>query len=340
MSTARFRRSYKDDLTLSDRVFALLETWFTGIARPRRTAALLGSRWDDCSTPFVCEKKGQIVSHVGLLEMPYLINGQRHQLGGVHGVCTLASERRRGHFRAIMEELLEYCEGRYDTLELGTENPEYYEPFGFRVIPEHRFIARLASPGGGDGFRPFDAASQSDLERLDRLLGERAAVSHRVGVVDERDVFKFSQGTRGLHYSKALDCFAVFEFEGARWVLSDVVARELPSLEALLSQLARPVEEVEFHFSPDRFDTTATTTWCAGPLPPRTKPSWCHRPHATDRELRRAAASRGPSRSSNSSRDRAFCRSDRFEPRGEPWMLFRLSRGSTRTTTSTPPAGR
>ena len=119
MSSVRCRRSYADDPTLGDRIFELLETWFTGIGAPRRTAAQLGSRWDDCSTPFVVEKGGRIVSHVGLLEMPYVIRGERHDLGGVHGVCTLESERRQGHFRRSMEELLEYCEGRFETLEHG-----------------------------------------------------------------------------------------------------------------------------------------------------------------------------------------------------------------------------
>ena len=50
MSSVRFRRSYADAPTLSDRIFELLETWFTGIGAPRRTAAQLGSQWADCST--------------------------------------------------------------------------------------------------------------------------------------------------------------------------------------------------------------------------------------------------------------------------------------------------
>ena len=211
MASARCRRNYADDPTLGDRVFELLETWFTGIAKPRAAASSLGSQWDDCSTPFVIEKEGRIVSHVGLLDMSYVIEGERHQLGGVHGVCTFESERRKGHFRRIMEELLEFCEGRYDTLELGTENPEYYEPFGFRVVEEHRFVARVASPRAADGFRRVDAPSEGELALLDRALTERTPVSNRVGVVNELDVFKFSQGTRGLYYSETLDCFAVLE---------------------------------------------------------------------------------------------------------------------------------
>ncbi len=216
MSTPRFRRNYADDPTLCDRVFELLETWFTGLEQQRQRAAQLGSRWDDCSTPFVCEEKGKIVSHVGLLNMSYVIQGERRQLGGVHGVCTLESERRQGHFRRLMEELLEFCQGRFETLELTTENPEIYEPFGFRVIPEHRFIASVRSSGGERGFRPVDGTRRSDLDLLNRLLRTRTPVSNRVAVVGE-----------------------------------------LPSLEELLSQLAKPVEEVEFRFSPDRFAVAA-----------------------------------------------------------------------------------
>jgi hypothetical protein len=33
-----------------------------------------------------------------------------------------------------MEELLQYTAGRYETLILTTEHPEYFEPFGFRFM--------------------------------------------------------------------------------------------------------------------------------------------------------------------------------------------------------------
>ncbi len=257
MSTARFRCSYADDPTLADRVFALLKTWFTGIGARRREAARLGSLWEQCSTPFVYEKDGQVISHVGLLEMPYVIKGERHRLGGVHGVCTLQSERRQGHFRRIMEELLEFCDGRFETLELCTEKPEYYEPFGFRIIPERRFVAKVASEGGGDGFRAFDPSRNGEIGRLDCMLTERTPVSELVGVFDEHDVFKFSQGADALYYSEELDCFAAFTLSDSRLTLFDVVARKLPSLDALLSQLAPAIGTVEFHFSPDRFDVNA-----------------------------------------------------------------------------------
>jgi hypothetical protein len=45
MPAAAFRRSYADDPTLADRVFALLETFFTGIGKRQSEAAQLGFYW-------------------------------------------------------------------------------------------------------------------------------------------------------------------------------------------------------------------------------------------------------------------------------------------------------
>ena len=161
----------------------------------------------------------------------------------------------------LMEELLEYCEGRFETLELGTANPEYYEPFGFRIVPEHCFVAKIPSScSGAEGFRPFDLSLDGELTRLDRLLTERTPVSHVAGVVNELDIFKFSQGRSDLHYCRELDCFAVFERIESRLALYDVIARELPPFDRLLSALSftvGSVDEVGFYFSPDRFDVDA-----------------------------------------------------------------------------------
>jgi predicted N-acetyltransferase YhbS len=262
MRAIHFRRSYADDPTLEGRVFELLETHFTGIGARRRASALLGASWAACSTPFVHEKDGRIVSHVGLLEMPFVIEGERSTLGGIHGVCTLESERRRGFFRRIMEELLDHCDGRYETLELATENPEFYEPFGFRIVAEYRFRADIVPVRGRAGFRPFDVERSGDLEQLDRLLTERTSVSRRIGVENEREVFKFSQGADDLYYSKALDCFAVFELQGSRLSLYDVVSREMPSLDTLLREVDAPIDTVDFHFTPDLFDVETTPALC------------------------------------------------------------------------------
>lgn len=248
------RRSYADDPDLCDRVFALLGTWLEELPRQRRLAERLDWCWENTSTPFVTEEGGRVVSHVGLLEVTYQVLGQELRVGGVHAVCTLAERRRRGLYRSIMDELLDYCDSRYETLVLSTEDPYLYEPFGFRVVPEQQFVARVDAPGGGSGFRVLDAREPGDLAVLERLLRERVPVSDVVGVVRERDVFKFNQAGGGVFYCEALDLLGVFESAGDRLMVRDLVFREPVPLERVLREWAAPVREVVLQFSPDRLE--------------------------------------------------------------------------------------
>jgi GNAT superfamily N-acetyltransferase len=226
----------------------------------RRRAEGLRWRWEATSTPFVHERAGRILSHVGVLETRVHCLGEERRVGGVHAVCTLASERRRGLYRVLMEEVLAHCDERYETIELCTEHPEYYEPFGFRVIPEHRFVLRCDRARGHGAFRPLDLAAPADLDLLDRLLDEREPVSHVLGV-REKNVFKFNAsafGPPGLQYCQDLDLLAVMRREGRRLELNDLVARRMPTLADLLDALALPLEKITFHFRPDRLGIEAT----------------------------------------------------------------------------------
>jgi GNAT superfamily N-acetyltransferase len=253
------RRSYADDLGLCDRVFDLLVTWIPALRPMRDRAERLRWRWQDVSTPFVHERDGRVISHVGVLEQTWTLGGVERRMGGIHAVCTLASERRQGLYRILMEEVLAHCDARYPTVELSTEHPEYYEPFGFRRVPEHRFRAPVDWRGGGRGFRPMDL-SGPDAGLLVRLLEARAPVSRSFGVVRESAVFKFNQGSgANLHYCEALDLVAVMSRrDDGTLELYDLVARELPSLAALLARIDEPVREVLFHFNPEHLEAGAT----------------------------------------------------------------------------------
>ncbi len=259
MANLPHRRAYADDPTLCDRIFDLLVTWIPELRPMRERAERLRWRWEDVSTPFVHERDGKIISHVGVLEEIWVCHGEERRVGGIHAVCTLESERRRGLYGQLMEEVLAHCEERYATIELSTQNPEYYEPFGFRRVPEYRFLAQVESNGGRDGFRALDLASPDDLDLLDALLESRVPVSRSLGVVREKNVFKFNEGSgRNLRYCDALGVLAVMSVdETGRLELNDLVAQELPDLATLLSLVREPVREVRFHFNPEHLDANA-----------------------------------------------------------------------------------
>ncbi len=174
-------RSYQFDATLGDRVFDLLEVVFPGVGAGRANGAAFGAAWESVSTPFVAERSGRIVAHVGLMPMPLHMRGRTLQCGGVHGVATDPDHRRRGYFRRLMEELLVDGSARFDTLILTTAHREYFEPFGFRVVPESVF--RYRSPvGGREPSRVLDLARPEDFTRMHGLLDERTPVSDVLGV--------------------------------------------------------------------------------------------------------------------------------------------------------------
>jgi len=259
VSSLPHRRSYRDDPGLCDRVFDLLVTWIPALRPMRDRAERLDWRWQDVSTPFVHERDGRVVSHVGVLEQTWIVGGVERRMGGIHAVCTLESERRKGLYRSLMEEVLEWCEGRHPSLELSTESPEYYEPFGFRVVPEHRFRARVGWPGGAPGLRRLDLDRRDDVALLERLLASRATLSRSFGVVGETAVFKFNEGSgENLHYCEALDLVAAMSVdERGTLELNDVVASELPSFQSLLEHVGTPVREAIFYFNPERLDVFA-----------------------------------------------------------------------------------
>ncbi|MCT7952671.1 hypothetical protein NG798_23000 [Ancylothrix sp. C2] len=88
--SARFQKSFQDDPRLSYQLFNLLqivfpELGFSEIAEPARKA---GAAWETASTPFIFFQKNQVVSHVGVLEIPLCLMGENITVAGIHAVAT------------------------------------------------------------------------------------------------------------------------------------------------------------------------------------------------------------------------------------------------------------
>jgi GNAT superfamily N-acetyltransferase len=235
---------------------------FPGLRSVAENAKALGAPWESVSTPFLSIEDGRVVSHVGVIELEMVLMGRHTTVGTVHGVATDPSLRRDGHYRRVMENLLEYCDGRYETLILTTEHPEYFEPFGFRNLGEQIFTARCGSLGGADGFRFLDPKNRDDVATLHRLLENRLPVSDVVGVVSEKAVFCFNEARSPLPYSKDLDAIVVMDREGSRLRLFDVVAETIPSLSMLLDEIPHPIDEAVVCFAPDRLGVEVVPTPC------------------------------------------------------------------------------
>jgi GNAT superfamily N-acetyltransferase len=244
--------SFSKDPSLSARLFDLLDEVFPGIKPVASNARAMGASWESVSTPFVCFEGEQAISHVGVIELPLILLGNHVRVGSIHGVATHPGYRGRGYFRKAIESALSYADSRYETLILTTEHPEYFQPFGFRVIKEHLFRFKPDSIDCKDGIRLIDTASASDIELLHRLLETREPVSNVVGAGSEKGVFCFNEGSRSLYYLRELDVMVCMEIEDARLKLFDIVGPSVPSLVALLERIPHNFEEVLINFSPDK----------------------------------------------------------------------------------------
>jgi predicted N-acetyltransferase YhbS len=251
------QRSFSEDPSLSEQLFDLLDTVFPGVRQVAQNARALGASWESVSTPFIHFERGRAVSHVGVIELSLVLLGGLVRVGSIHGVATHPDARRRGHYGRLMERVLDYGAGRYETLILTTEHPEYFAPFGFRVVQEHRFTVRCDCAGRHDGFRVLDPRRPSDVAALHRLLETREPVSRIVGVVDEKAVFCFNEGSRPLHYSADLDAIVCLEMDDGRLTVFDIVAPEIPPLDRVLDSIARRVDEVTICFGADRLSADA-----------------------------------------------------------------------------------
>jgi hypothetical protein len=249
--------SFSDDPSLSRALFDLLDKVFPGVPRVAENARVLGAPWESVSTPFIRFEGGQPVSHVGVIELSLILMGRRKKVGSIHGVATHPGFRRQGYYGEAIRAALEYCAGRYETLILTTEHPEYFEPFGFRKVQEYLFQFTCETRKGKDELRQLDPHNESDIVLLHRLLETRTPVSNVVGVVDEKGVFCFNEGSRPLLYSAELDVVVCIELENSTLRVFDIVGPKLPRLSELLDRIPHSIEHISICFSPELLDVNA-----------------------------------------------------------------------------------
>lgn len=175
--------------------------------------------------------------------------GEPAIVGGIHGVCTRPEFRRRGYYRQVIEEVLDYCANRYETLVLTTDRPEFYLPFGFRIVQESAFAIPLISAGGDDGFRLLNLDVAEDKQIFHRLLEERQPISNIVGIRDEKAIFGFNEGGNPLHYAEDLDLMVCMEVEEKTLKLFDLVGTKSYNLDDIPKRISQPFEEVKVYFA-------------------------------------------------------------------------------------------
>jgi GNAT superfamily N-acetyltransferase len=244
---------------LDPRLAALFARVWPALPGAAARAAALGFRWADVSTPFVRWHGDQAIAHVGVIELPLMLDGRRVRVGSIHAVCTDPAVRGRGHCRARLEEALAFCDARYGTVLLTTHIPHLYAKFGFRPLREHGFVRPLTSAARSGrsvpARRALSADVSDDMRLLRGLLARRSAVSARLGSLEDGTVLivdlllTWGDFAR-VYYHPALDIVTVHEVRDRTLLFYDVVGAAIPPLEQLADGI--DADRVVVLFPPER----------------------------------------------------------------------------------------
>lgn len=238
----------------------LLQESFPGLPATISRCEKLGFPW--ASRPFLKEEGGEVVSHVGFLDYPVLVEGKKYSLGALHAICTKATHRGQGFASELIQEALNWAKDRYDCFVLFTEIPGFYEKLSFRTIQEHRFHLPCHHPKGSEPL--FALTSPQDDALFLRCFRARAAVSSHFWVQDTGQIASFNALFAtyptywSLYYCPAFDGILSFAIHDKTLHLFDIIARKIPSLDTILDHLPSPIEELYIYFSPDLITDSAS----------------------------------------------------------------------------------
>lgn len=214
---------------------------------------------DPTSMPFgYFDADGCCVANFTAFSMPMIINGRAVRAAGYQSGAVRPEWRGRGLYRDLMQRAFERTatEG-YELDLLLTDKPALYERYGFRILPQHVFVARMPKlRKSGPTARQLSLEAPDDLRLIKTLLQNRQPVSVRFAVVRQMEMFLLNACFNTAIRLTALEDEAVvaWTFDGATFWLLDIAGTAIPSLATILSALDIEADRIEICFSPDRLD--------------------------------------------------------------------------------------
>ncbi|SOC44298.1 predicted N-acetyltransferase YhbS [Rhizobium subbaraonis] len=212
---------------------------------------LMSSAWFD--------ESARCVANFSAFSMPLVIDGRPVKAAALQSGAVLPQYRGRGLFRDLVRRVLQRCDAQgFEAILLYTDKPQLYEPYGFGILPEHRFAGGApAVSAASPSFRTLDMNDADDVSLVRGLLESRAAVSQRLAVIRNMQTFLLNTVlVQGVTFSLLPQHSAVVAWsenaEGTVFTLHDVVAASMPSLCEILQAIGRQPERVEVLFAPDQ----------------------------------------------------------------------------------------
>lgn len=255
-----FRQDYFDDPAAWSALVALLQDTFgIDVGIQDRFGGP-----DPTSMPFgYFDENGACAANFSAFSMPMMIDGRLVRAAGFQSGAVRPEWRGRGLYRDLMKRAFGWSDEQ--GFELGlllTDKPALYEPYGFRILPQHRFSG--LPPAEAKPVGPARALSISNPDYLAlvmRLLRERTPVSLSFAVAAQAEMFLlnscFDTDIR-LAYLDQFEAIVAWKSDEASFQLLDIAGKSIPPLSAILAALHLRPGRIEVCFPPDRLDWQGT----------------------------------------------------------------------------------
>lgn len=255
---------YPDDERLRIGTIDLLGSVWGGLPRAIERARRWGADWFEHSQPFVEVDHNAVVAHVGVIDIPVVLNGNERSIAGVHAVCTRADLRGHGYLRRVMARALAWIDERYETAVLWANDPAIYRRFGFEVSAEATFHGPIVAAPVTSAIRTLSVDDANDLDFLKARLRGRVAVSARCGAREPGwlaliNLALESTPSSTLAFLPELDAIVVHKRSGDALHILDIVAPQMPTLADVSARVANGASSVEISFSPESLDAPQLT---------------------------------------------------------------------------------
>lgn len=253
--------TYRDDFSSPEdraEVYRLLRDTFDVDVSPLQELNL----WNPTYRAFsYLDVDGHCVANVATFTLKLIVNGRCVNAMGIQSVATRPAWRGHGLSHDLLRRALLWCDANTPLAYLMTSIPGFYEPLGFRVLPQFKHVGEAPSalPFLRLG-RKLDLASTEDRELLAQILRRRTPVSARFAVDGSQGAFALNlldQTELASWYLPHHDAVVVTAGQpNGTLCIIDVAASKMPDIREVLTGLGAVPTQLEVHFPPDRLGWT------------------------------------------------------------------------------------
>lgn len=203
--------------------------------------------WQDNYIPYSYVIDNKVIANVSVTKSELVIDQEKYRMLQIGTVMTHKEYQKHGLSRKLMEHVLAEYQDQYDYIYLFANEMvlDFYPKFGFKRLGEMETVVDVSKSKTKKSGLEKTSFREKKVD-IERLISERNQGNIRTYYADNITLSMFYYSTiftEMTYYIQELDMYVVFEVEGSRLYLMDILTNRDWVLSDILNYL--PIEEIE-----------------------------------------------------------------------------------------------